>query len=336
MALNARAQGLATHLLSRQALESLAEAADLPALARALARAGADLEPVPDNPDLDDLELAIRRTAGRHLRMLRRWQAHAPGVLDVFDADQDRRSLRALLRGALQGAPAAARQVGLLPTPNLPARLLTELAQQPSALAVVMLLNALGYPDAEQLLPHVKRAQPELFAIDVTLLAILARRARRAASGGDATLRGFVQERIDAGNIQNALLMAGGPRDIDPAASYVEGGRWLPRPDFVAAAGALTAPAALTALSSALADTPLSTALPLLPHDAAHVERAFLLDMLQRLSRLARREPLGSAPVLRVLLRIEAQSRDLRTIAWGALLGAPPATRKEQLVTPWR
>jgi vacuolar-type H+-ATPase subunit C/Vma6 len=60
----------------------------------------------------------------------------------------------------------------------------------------------------------------------------------------------------------------------------------------------------------------------------------FLETTLQRLRRLARRDPLSTAPVLRVLLLIEAHVRDVRTLAWGTVLGAPPALRVRQLVTP--
>jgi hypothetical protein len=65
------------------------------------------------------------------------------------------------------------------------------------------------------------------------------------------------------------------------------------------------------------------------------LERVFLGTALQRLKQQGRTDPLGSARLLGVLLRLEAQARDLRAVAWGAALGTPPATRKQQLVTPW-
>ena len=335
LALVARAHGVSTHLLSRQALESLAEAPDLPSLARALARLGAQLEPVAEVVDIGAIEQAIRRTVDRHLRTLARWQQRSPGVLDVFWAAQDRRSLRALMRGALQGAPVATRLSGLVPTPRLPERVLVELSRQPSALAVARHLSMLGYPDADQLLRAVQKAQPELFAIEVALLSAMAHRATAAARDGDEALRQFVRERIDIGNVQNALLIAGAARDVDRSAAFVEGGRYLSRHDFEAAAGATSAQAALASIRTALAATPLARALPLVVTGVAHLERAFLAGTLQRLHQQARTEPMGSARLLGVLLRLEAQARDLRAVAWGAALGTPPATRKQQLVTPW-
>jgi vacuolar-type H+-ATPase subunit C/Vma6 len=335
LALVARAHGVGTHLLSRQTLESLAESPDVPALARALARLGPQLEAVAETADIGAIEEAIRHTSERHLRTLGRWQRRSPGVLDVFRADQERRSLRALMRGALQGAPAAARLSGLVPTPRLPERVLVELARQPSPVAVARHLLMLGYPDADQLLRPVQKAQPELFAIEVALLAAMARRATSAARDGDDTVKQFVRERIDIGNLQNALLIAGAPKDVDLSSAFVEGGRWLSPSDFAAAAGATTPQDALASLRTALAGTPLADAVPLVVTDVTRLERVFLGTALQRLKQQGRTDPLGSARLLGVLLRLEAQARDLRAVAWGAALGTPPATRKQQLVTPW-
>jgi len=335
LALVARARGVSTHLLSREALESLAESPDLPALARALARLGPTIEPVGETADIEAIEQAIRRTAARHLRRLGRWQQRSPGVLDVFWADQDRRNLRALIRGALQGAPVAARSSGLLPTPRLPERALTELARQASPQAVVRQLLLMGDAEASALLPHVQKAQPELFAIEVALLQAMASRAVVAAREGDETLRQYVRERIDLGNVQNALLITGAPRDVDVAAAFVEGGRWLSRQAFASAAGAASPQAALASMRAALAESPLAHTLPLVAGDASRLDRAHLAATVERLGRLARTEPMGSATLLGVLLRLEAQARDLRAVAWGAALGTPPALRRQQLVTPW-
>jgi vacuolar-type H+-ATPase subunit C/Vma6 len=334
IALVARARGLGSHLLTRETLEALAEAGDVPALARAIARLGTAIEPIGDVPDVFAIERAIGRTAGRHLRTLQRWQKRTPGVLDVFVADQDRRSLRALLRGAVQGALTAARLEGLLPTPTLPLRALTELARQPSPATVVGHLVLLNHPDAPRLLPLVRKAQPDLFAIDAALLRGFAARATEAAARGDRTLRTFVAERLDICNAQNAILIAGGPREIELAEGFVEGGQWLSLAGFVSVALTTSPQAALAALRTALAGSPLAASLPVVASDPSHLDRTYLRDALQRLAHTARLEPLTTAPLLRVLLGIDAQSRDLRTLAWGAALGTPPSLRIQQLVTP--
>jgi len=336
LALVARSRGVGTHLLSRKALESLADTADLSAFTRGLARLGSNFEPIGDAPDLEAIERAAGRTAAAHMRTLLRWQKRRPGVLDVFIADQERRSLRALLRGALQGAPASARIAGLLPTPGLPVAVLAELAKQASPSAVVAHLVVLRHPDSGRLLPLVAKAQPEIFPIEVALLRGLAARAIAAAKPGDSTLREFVRERIDLGNVQNAMLLAGGPKDVDPGDAFVGGGRWLSEEQFATAAAATSRHACLARVTSALAGSPLAGMLPVVADDITSMERTFLANLMQRLAREARMQPLGSAPLLRVLLRIEAQSRDVRALAWGATLGTPPSMRKQCLVTPWQ
>jgi vacuolar-type H+-ATPase subunit C/Vma6 len=334
IALITRARGLGRHLLARATLEALAEADDLPAFARGLSRLGAAIDPIGEAPDVFEIDRAVGRTAARYFRTLHRWQERTPGVLDVFAADHDRRSLRALLRGAAQGAPSAARSRGLIPTPLLPQRALTELARQASPAAVVGQLVLLGHPHATRLLPLVQETQPDLFALDVALLQGFAASASAAAKTGDRTLREFVRDHIDVGNAQNALLFAGGPRDVEAAHSFVEGGRWLSRTGFESAAAAVSQQAALMTLRTALAKSPLASALPVVAGDVAHLDRAFLSASLEGLAHATRVEPVSTAPLLRVLLRIESQSHDLRTLAWGAALGTPPALRKQQLVTP--
>jgi vacuolar-type H+-ATPase subunit C/Vma6 len=156
----------------------------------------------------------------------------------------------------------------------------------------------------------------------------------RLAARADETLREFVGMLIDIGNVQNALLLSSGPRDVDPLATFVTGGRYLAASAFRVAATAASEEIALRTIAATLARSPLASALPVVAGHVAHLDRAFLSDALARLARAARLEPMSSAPLLRVLLLIDAQSRDLRTLAWGAVLGTPPSLRRQQLVTP--
>lgn len=331
----ARARGLAAHLVGRDALEALCQAPDLPSFSRELARGGLRVEPVADAGDIASVEQAVRRTAARHLRVLTPWREAVPGLLDLFFAAQDRRSLRALLRGAVQGAPAEARLAGLLSTPELPERALTLLAHQASPRAVAAQLVLLGHPDATRLLPLTAKAQPELFSLDVALLRGFAERAGGAARAADALVQAWVAELLDLGNVQDALLFVGGPRDTEPGPAFIEGGRWLPREAFLSIARAPSRPAALGLVREALARSPLASLFPTGSDDGARADRAFLVAWLGRARREGRLDPLGSAPVLEFLLRLEAQSHDLRAVAWGAVLQAPPVMRKQELVTPW-
>lgn len=330
--LDARARGLATRLFSREDLDALAASADLPSLARALGRSPKLLAPLATG-ELAEVERAVRRTSARHLATLRRWAGERDAGLAVFYAEQDRRALRALLRGALQGAPTESKLAGLIATPTLPERALSELARQPTAAKVVAHLFALRHPDAERLLPLTAQAHPVLFELELALVRGYAERAVQAARRGDANLRELVARRVDLANLELALMLASGPHDADPEQSFVEGGAHLSRAAFVSAA-AMEPPLAADALRAALAQTPLAHLGQHLA-DPVQLERAALLQLLALQRDAALRDPLGSAPLLHFLLRLELQQRDLARLTWGAALGAPASVLRKELATPW-
>jgi V/A-type H+-transporting ATPase subunit C len=329
-----RAKGLSTRLLSRQTLEGLADADDLDSFARRLSRVAPQLESVAPPIDVFTIERAVGQTAHRYLETLDRWREQTGGVLDIDAARQDRHSLRALLRGAAEGAVPSARLRGLLSTATLPQPALARLSHAASPAEVLRELESLSHPDVPRLRVLVTASQTDLFAVDVALLAGLAERATRAARAADRHARDFVHALIDVGNVQNALLLAAGSGDVTPADVYVGGGRWLAESAFIAAAAAHQREHALTVLAAALAASPLRATLPAVASDVAALERAFLVEMLVHCARAARLEPLSTAPLLRVLLLIEAQGRDLRALAWGAEMRTPPTLRAQQLVTP--
>lgn len=313
----ARARGLTTHLFTRSELEALAER-DVAQLARSPKL----LTPVPANPSALDLERAVRLTARHHLRTLTRWDGAGP-VLAVFYAEQDRKSLRAMLRGALATAPAEERLAGLIPTPTLPERVLAELAHQPTPAAVAAHLFAIGHPEAGRLGALTHAAQPDLLALELALMHGAAARSRREASWGDENLRLFIALRIDTANVEAALLLATA-KDVDAGDCFLEGGQAFSREQFLSVVRARHATARLREV---LAHTPLVA----LVNDPERAGFVLALSMQQRAARLA---PLSSAPVLLFLLRLEAQERDLRRILQGAALGAPAAVLRTELVTP--
>jgi len=333
LALLSRAQGLRTHLLSREGLESLARSPDVASLARALSQAG--LASAGEAPGAAAVEQAVRRTHARALATLRRFVQHPPGVLDVFFAVQERRALRALLRGAFQGAPAEARLRGAMPTPKLPERALSELSHQPTPGSVAALLLVLGHPDATRLLQVTQGAEPVLFDVELALLEGFAARAVADAQRVDGVLRAYVATRLDVGNAQNALLLAEGPRDVEAAHAFVPGGRWLSREAFVGAAQSTSRAAGYEAVRAALARTPLADVFRVGAEGAAAVDRALLEHTLTWLLHLQRAQPLSSASTLRLLVRLEAQAHDVRAVTFGVQTGAPVALLRKELVTPW-
>lgn len=333
LAADARARGLGRHLFPRAELEQLAGAPDLPTLVRRLGRSPQLALPIEEPATAARIEHAVRQTAARHLALLAKWEGATP-ALTVFYAAQDRRALRAMLRGAIQGAPSDARLAGLLPTPQLPERALVLLAHQPSPRKIAAHLVVLRHPYAQRLSPVCAAAHPALLDLELALVRAFADSIGAAARTGDANLVAFVRERVDVCNMQMALLFVAGPRDVDGATCFVEGGRWLTRRDFALACAEKTRAGAAARLAHALAGSPLSSLDPSV-RDHARLEHTALVVALAHQRAAARLDPLGSAPLLVFLLRLEAQSLDLLRVAWGAALGAPAELVRPELVTPW-
>jgi len=333
--LDARARGLGHHLCSREELERWAALPDTPALGRALQTQGRLATPLPAAPSAADIETAQRRTIAAHLATLARWAGPANPVLDAFYAEQERRSLRSLVRGATEGAPPEARLAGLLPTPRLSLRLLGELAQARSAREVAMRLLVLRDPHAAALVTLTAQARVDLTEVELVLARVLAERLRDAAERGDAALRERIRTRIDLVNAQTALELAGAASDFAAPSLFIAGGQALDRDEFVAAATAASRATAAATLARAFAGTTLARLFARTPDDPVQIQADALVDTIHALRTRSRVDPLGSAPVQLFLARLDAQSTDVRRLAWGLELGVPANALREGLVTPW-
>jgi vacuolar-type H+-ATPase subunit C/Vma6 len=332
--LNARARGLGTHLLSRPQLEGLARQPDLPSLADGMRRFGivTEEEGAPVIPE--HLELAIRRWAAASLRILARWAGRRSEALPTLFEDEDRRSLRAILRGAVHGSSAERRLAGLVPTPALPERALLELARAPTASAVATLLAAWRHPYAEPLAPAIRTTQPDLFALELALARAFADRAVRAARrAGDARLLRFARETIDLENAMSAVVLTVHGKDVVPKDVFLPGGDRISIVAFEEAIAFGEPGAAGARLAVALGDSPIATVLRQAARDPALLEDDLLRARLHELARRVRQAPLGALPVLWFGLRLRAQVVDLRRIVWAVTLGAPRGAMVEDLVT---
>lgn len=333
--LGARARGLGGHLPTRAEVVKLAHAGGVPALVSALNRQHLLPRPLGDDATPEAIEAEVRRAAAQHVRTLARWADDGAPLQALWFADEDRRALRALLRGAVQGAPSAARLAGLVPTPLLPNRALEVLARCATPREVTGQLVLLHHPDAPALVPWAAQAQPGLLELELTLLHGLATRGGEAARRGDANLRAYLAAVIDLGNVQTALLLAGDPLDAEPAGFFVAGGAAVALADFEEAVRARTPTAAAAVLSAKLEQGPWAPLAKqgLLP--VGTLDRRALAALIAWQRAEGRLEPLGSAPTLRFLLRLRAWRVDLSRVVWGAALGASAAIVEPDLVTPW-
>jgi vacuolar-type H+-ATPase subunit C/Vma6 len=312
---DARARGLASRLLSREAIAGLRRAGDLRQLSQELVRLGVLSEEVPE-PSGAVLELALRRVAGHQLRVVRRWLGPRLDVVAVALDAEDRRSLRALVRGAAAGAHPDARLIGLMPTPMLPERLLGELAAQSRIRDQAVLLVAAGHPTGRALLAAAAPQEPDLVAVELAIARAFAERAVRGARRGGKFLRGYVGDLIDAGNCRTALLLAGRTGGEPPGPMFIAGGRRLGPEPFGRAASAEYPVSAARLLGRALGDGELAALLLRYADQPAALEAALEEQELDELVRAAGLDPLGPAPLLLYLRRLRAQTAELGELVW--------------------
>ncbi len=328
--LNARVRGLAGHLLGRSTIQSMAAENELDGLLRRLRDGPYDVGLRGAPAGALTIDLSVRRAAGHRLATISRWSGRRRERLRVLFEEEDRRSVRALLRGAVGGARPEARVAGLLPTPGLPERALEELARQPTAAKVAALLVAWGNAYGSAVFEHAVESRPDLFAMELALARTFALRTRAAARRG--ALRRFAQDAIDAENIASAVALAGRRIGTPIEEVFLAGGRALALDGFVAAAHATDAEGALLRLTRAAGmRTPLGRTLAAAAPDT--LEQALLVLRTRALRRGAREHPIGPSLILGYALRLRGEVMDLRTIAWGLALRAPRALVLDQLVT---
>ncbi|HVP62669.1 MAG TPA: V-type ATPase subunit [Myxococcaceae bacterium] len=323
----ARARGLSTHLLAPAALDELRATLDLQAVAERL-RTGPDplVLTGPGVPTPEALEAAVRRRAGARLAALARWCVDVPDVLTVLLGEEDRRDLRLLLHGVVEGAAPTDRLRGTLPTPTLPTGALATLAAQTTVPAMAALLAAWRHPDAAALAGVKAPGPPDLLALDAALTRSWARRATAAAARVDAELRRYVAATIDLENALTAVMLAGSTGDR-PELEPVPGGVRFPVPAWKAIAAAGSGAAALLLARQRFAGSSLERAFSGAGGAALARDRAWaaVLDIARTRARTA---PLSSAPLVAYVLGVRDEVQELQRLVWGVALGAPAAARR--------
>ncbi len=327
-----RARGLATRLVGRTRLVALANAADLEAVAGGIGAVGYPVRDVVPRISPGQIELAVRRGAGQRLELLARWAGARSRALVVIFEDEDRRSLRAILRGALQGTTAESRLAGLIPTPGLSERALQALARLETTREIATLLIAWRNPYGDAIRGETEERRPDAFLLELAIDRTFAARARRAARRGGRILQAHVSRVIDLENAFSALLLAGGQHDVDPKQCLLEGGAELEASAFHQAARAAGRRECARVLSRALA-SPFSEVIQAHASSIERLEAAVLAAQIQSLRKHARLDPLSAAPLLKYVLCLRAEVIDLRRIIWGVSLAVPAESIHAGLVT---
>lgn len=331
-AVNARARGLRTHLLSRVQITALTDVPDLRTLVARLVSLGFPVAETVE-PTAADLELAVRRRAAADLAVLARWTGGRPEITALLYDEEDRRSIRALVRGAVERIPAEQRLAGLIPTPGLPERALGELARAPTAAAVAALLVAWQHPCGPALADAARAVEPDLFQFEQALGRAVAARLTAIGRRAHGLVQSYVQDSIDVENALAAIALAAAPRDVKARDALLHGGRGVTLELFLRAIATGDATAAARTLAAALGTGPLATGLGTHAETPAALEDGILAARLAGLRDATRQDPLGPAPLLSFALALRAQSRDLHRVIWGVALGAPPPLVTRELVT---
>lgn len=320
--LDARARGLATRLPAADDLERLARAPDLDALEEALATLLEAKDATPRPPP----ERTILDALAARVALLRRWAGpdREIALRGVFD-DEDRRSVRILLRGAAQGAPPEARLAGLVPTPALPVERLEGLARERSVERVAGRLAALDHPWGGPLVERIEAGPFDLLTLEVEATRVYARRALERPR--DRAIEAHARETIDLDNAWSALLSGSFTAEVDADSVFVEGGLAIDRARFLGAARIDGVEASRETIAAAFraVGSPLAGPFADLAIDASRLEGEVLAARIEARRAEALRDPLSAAPLLRYLLRLRALATDLRRVVWGRALGAPPS-----------
>lgn len=338
--LDARARGMSTRLLPEPELDRLAGLPDLQALVRALP---ARLRPAGEAPaTARRVDRALGRAAGERLALLARWAGPSrQGRLAVVFGEEDRRSIRILLRGAVAGLPLERRLDGVTATPALPEGVLRDAARADDASDVLAVVAEAGHPFGDLLPPTTGRGRhgtTDLFALETALGRAWARRAVEGA-GRDRGLRRFVGRAVDLENAWTALLAPASLLDDDArrgedAAPPVEapnlhlaGGPALPAARFRSVLAAADRGRRRELLAQAFAGTPLARLFADPGVGTSGLEARALDARVAEERSVGRRDPLGPAPLLEYVLRLRREVARLRRVAWGLEMGAPPPAR---------
>jgi hypothetical protein len=255
--LNARARGLATHLLGRAALESLAQAEDLPTLAAELARRGYPIEEGAQRSGTG-IELAARREGARRLATLRRWAGRREPSLAIVFEDEERRSISSLIR-ARRSTRRRRRAWGSAHTGI--AGTGAGGARQPAPGAVASLLPAWRHPLANALLPRRRGLSSTCCGSTCRSTGAFAERAFKSARqrGTRGMLARHVQRLLDIENAFTTLVLSE-EKDSRMAEYWVPGGRDLTEALAERAVASGSPLAAGRIVAAAFAGTPLASA----------------------------------------------------------------------------
>lgn len=315
---NARCRGLATHLLGPADFAAVEAAPEWRALPRLLQPWLGGGEP-PATPR--ELDAALLRRYGAALGVVERWLGPRRQLLRVVWEDEERRTLRGLLRGAAEGASVERRLEGAVPTARLPRRLLLRLAAAHTTADALALAAGAGLPLATAAgRIKVGPGAAGLLELEVALGRAWATRAVAGGKGGGRALRNWIGEAIDAENLMALSIAVSWAGELPFAEAWLPGGRSLGEKRFREVAGAADDTAREELLQKVFRRGPFRSALDAAA-GPAELERRILEGRTAAAGVAARREPLQPWPTCWFLLRLRLELQRLRRASWALAFG---------------
>ena len=302
----ARARGLAGRLLSEELLVDVERARDVRSLAAALRGAGITTISAPA------VDATVRRTLANELALLVRWTGERNGrrdTLAVIELDEDRRSLRGILRGLAAGVAPDSRLEGAIATSHLPERALTQLATAATIADLQRRLARLDHPFSRALI-----VEPGAIDLVAGELALARAFAAATASTRETAARIYIAQLIDIENVAAITAFRSRGRALHVDRLFLAGGQRLARDQLIAMA---KADAWREQLARTFARTPIASAI----FAPAALEDAALTWQLTTQARLRRSDPHGLAAVLHFVLCRRREAERLRRAAWRVAFG---------------
>lgn len=321
---NARAKGLASHLLDEGAWRSVRSTPDLFTLCRELARLGYPIEP---GAGPRSAERTVEGVRERRQAQILRWLGPRSRHLRFILEAEDRRAIRALLRGAAAGLPPEERRGAVPPACGLSERMIERAARVGAPAECLAELAELDQPLAKEALDQHPRLladwpeAPTLLGLELALVRAWAVRAVEGGKRGGPQLNRLLSLTLDLQNAWSALVLVSEPTPA-PEMLFIEGGTDLPLDVFRRTLEADEVPAVREILANEL-PAPMGELFADASTSLDRLERVALVLALRQQDEEARHEPLGPAPLLAFLLRLRLESRDLRGLLWARALGAP-------------
>jgi vacuolar-type H+-ATPase subunit C/Vma6 len=254
--------------------------------------------------------------------LLGRWCGPRREILRVVFEEDDLRSLRAVLRGAVAGISPELRIQGLIPTAALPLRALKQLAHLDLG-GVSALLATWGSPYAGPVARQTHR-MPDLFQLELDLTREFLERSAAAARGGERFLRRYTTLVVDLENLRSASVLASERHEQNSDQAFIAGGTRVTLPRYHKAATSAGFAEAVLLLAPHFHETALGRLLEQRFETPADLEDAILDLLVAESGSAARVEPLSSAPVLHYVLRLRSELRRLQRLIWKLALGGSP------------